>query len=157
MTRRTSAPASSAPPPVVPAPVPPQPAHVQPAAVAPTQPAARPPVSQPDQPAARLPTESIAQPKTAAASAVVAREAQPGDRICGNCSEANDPTRKFCRRCGTTLVNAQVVGAKKLPWWKRLFRRQPKEYAAGERTKSISQRDAVKCTGVVGLVEKRQH
>ncbi|HEX8959591.1 MAG TPA: zinc ribbon domain-containing protein, partial [Solirubrobacterales bacterium] len=67
-----------------------------------------------------------------------AREPQPGDRICVNCGDANDPARKFCRRCGTTLVNAQVVGARRLPWWRRLFRRTPKQYAAGERTKSMS-------------------
>lgn len=66
------------------------------------------------------------------------RQAQPGDRICGNCGEANDPARKFCRRCGTTLVNAKVVGERGLPWWRRLFTRKPKQYAAGERTKSMT-------------------
>jgi len=80
--------------------------------------------------------------------------AQPGDRICGNCSEANDPTRKFCRRCGTTLVNAEIVGAKKLPWWKRLFRRQPKQYAAGERTKGMSKEAAKAAGGGGGRIGK---
>jgi len=85
---------------------------------------------------------------------VAARAAQPGDRICGNCGEANDPARKFCRRCGATLVNAQIVGAKKLPWWKRLFRREPKQYSAGERTKSMSGQAARAAGGGGGRIGK---
>ncbi len=80
----------------------------------------------------------MVQPRPATASAASSRQAQPGDRICGNCSEANDAARKFCRRCGTTLVNAQIVGEKKPPWWRRLFARKPKQYVAGERTKSMT-------------------
>jgi hypothetical protein len=66
--------------------------------------------------------------------------AQPGDRICLTCGEPNDAARKFCRRCGSNLVAAQVVQPPKLPWWKRLFTRSPKAartYAAGERTRSM--------------------
>lgn len=65
---------------------------------------------------------------------------QPGDRICGNCSEANDATRKFCRRCGNSLVAAQIVADKKLPWYRRIFVRkpkQPKPMAAGARVSSM--------------------
>ena len=65
---------------------------------------------------------------------------QPGDRICGNCSEANDATRKFCRRCGTSLVAAQIVTAKKLPWYRRIFAPKPKQskpMAAGDRVSSM--------------------
>ena len=66
--------------------------------------------------------------------------AQPGDRICANCGEANDATRKFCRRCGTSLVTAQVVAAAKVPWYRRIFQRQPKQpkpMAAGDRVTSM--------------------
>jgi hypothetical protein len=73
-------------------------------------------------------------------ASVERRVAQPGDRICANCGEPNDPTRKFCRRCGTSLVEAKVVAAASVPWWRRIFRRQPKAakpMAAGERTGSM--------------------
>jgi hypothetical protein len=129
------------PPPVVP-PAAVQPQAVQPQAVQPqavqpqaVQPQARKPEVAADQPAARLPTAEVAsKPKPVAATQE--REAQPGDRICGSCSAPNDATRKFCRRCGASLTAAQIVAAKKLPWWKRLFGsgKAPKQYAAGERT-----------------------
>jgi hypothetical protein len=52
------------------------------------------------------------------------RRLQPGDAICGNCGEGNPPTRKFCSRCGESLVTAQHV---KVPWWRRFLpRRGPK-------------------------------
>ncbi|MBB5959287.1 hypothetical protein FHS29_005907 [Saccharothrix tamanrassetensis] len=51
------------------------------------------------------------------------RVPQPGDLICGQCGEANPPTRKFCARCGTGLVEARVVPEK---WWRRFLpRREP--------------------------------
>ena len=54
----------------------------------------------------------------------------------------NDPTRKFCRRCGNSLQEAVVVEVK-LPWWRRIFRRKPKRrYEAGERTKGMRQGNA---------------
>jgi hypothetical protein len=121
--------------PVQPAPA--QPAAPQPAPVQPTlaQPVGRKPEATSDQPAARLPTAEVAaRPKPT--TQVQQRVAQPGDRICGSCGEPNDPTRKFCRRCGASLVEARIVEAKRLPWWKRIFGggKQPKQYAAGERT-----------------------
>jgi hypothetical protein len=127
----------------------------------PSQPAARPPVGaqqppvrRPDavvgaaaarqatahgQPEARLPTAEAA-PRPKPAPTQDRRVPQPGDRICGNCSEANDATRKFCRRCGNSLVAAQIVAEKKLPWYRRLFVRkpkQPKPMAAGARVSSM--------------------
>lgn len=62
------------------------------------------------------------------------REVRPGDLICNQCEEGNDPDRRFCRRCGGSLVEAKAaVAPPPLPWWKRLFVRQPKVVAAGER------------------------
>ncbi len=54
---------------------------------------------------------------------------RPGDLICGACGEGNPPVRKFCSRCGDSLVQAEVV---RTPWWKKLLpRRGPKVVAAG--------------------------
>jgi hypothetical protein len=117
------------------------------AAVASTTPPARAPGAPiPDQPAARRPTYVPETPRPAApAQPVEARVAQPGDRICSNCSEPNDPTRKFCRRCGTSLAVAAVQPAVRIPRWRRIFRREPKAaktYAAGERTGSMKPKGA---------------
>lgn len=46
------------------------------------------------------------------------RRLQPGDLICGACGEGNPPARKFCSRCGESLVEAEVV---KRPWWRKLL------------------------------------
>ena len=85
--------------------------------------------------------------------------AQPGDRICSNCSEPNDPTRKFCRRCGTNLVSAAIVPAK-LPWYRRIFAPRPKPaktYAAGERIGSMRSGSAMGGAkqGLGGVVKGR--
>jgi hypothetical protein len=71
-------------------------------------------------------------------AAVERRVAQPGDRICTNCSEPNDPARKFCRRCGASLAAATAVPERRPPWWRRIFARKPREYAAGERRSSMA-------------------
>jgi hypothetical protein len=110
-----------------------------------TTPPARPPgTPQTGQPGARKPTLDPERPRpTTPARPIEARVAQPGDRICANCSEPNDPTRKFCRRCGTSLVAAPVQAAIRLPWYRRIFSRQPKPektYAAGERTGGMQQK-----------------
>jgi len=56
----------------------------------------------------------------------------PGDLICGDCGEGNVPTRRFCRKCGHSLAEAQV--AARPPWWRRLLTRRRKAPArAGER------------------------
>ncbi|WP_051795097.1 discoidin domain-containing protein [Streptomyces sp. NRRL S-87] len=57
---------------------------------------------------------------------------QAGDLVCGQCGAGNVPTRRFCRRCGSSLQDARV--APRPPWWKRLFTRRPKAApVAGER------------------------
>jgi hypothetical protein len=54
------------------------------------------------------------------------RRLRPGDLVCGQCGEGNPPVRKFCSRCGHSLLEADQV---KVPWWRRLvqpFRRGPR-------------------------------
>ena len=84
------------------------------------------------QPQAVKPTAVKNRPAPKKAAPV--REINPGDKICGQCGEGNDPVRKFCRRCGASLVEATVY---KLPWyralWRRMTTRQHKQ--AGARPK----------------------
>ncbi len=60
------------------------------------------------------------------------RRLQPGDLVCGQCGEGNPPVRKFCSRCGESLVAAEVV---RTPWYRRLmfWRRGPRTLEAGSR------------------------
>jgi hypothetical protein len=69
-----------------------------------------------------------------AKKAAEARVINPGDKICSQCGEGNDPIRKFCRRCGASLIEAQIFT---LPWYRRLFRRLfgGKQHQAGARPK----------------------
>jgi hypothetical protein len=57
------------------------------------------------------------------------RRLHPGDSICGYCGEGNPPTRKFCARCGESLVEAEHV---KAPWWHRFrVKRGPRKVKLG--------------------------
>ena len=88
----------------------------------------------------RKPQDVVEVPKGKPVANVPERVAQPGDRICGACGEPNDPTRKFCRRCGTSLVEARVVRRRQaalVPADLRRRQKQPKQYAAGERIDSM--------------------
>jgi hypothetical protein len=126
---------------------------VQPVTV-PAEPAARPPQGVPDQPIGRRPTDE-APPRPRPTAQGEERVAQPGDRICGACGEPNDPSRKFCRRCGTSLVEARIVAEPKRPWYRRLFgggRKAQAQYAAGER-KSSMQKGAPRTGGLRGLLK----
>lgn len=62
------------------------------------------------------------------------REINPGDLVCGQCAEGNDPDRRFCRRCGASLQQAVIFA---LPWYSRLWRRLTtrKTRQAGDRPK----------------------
>lgn len=82
----------------------------------------------PRQPEARKPAEPVVRPTVTRAPPT--RQLRPGDLICGQCGEGNDPQRKFCRRCGASLVEAEVVP---VPWWRRLLQRRRRPVAAGER------------------------
>ncbi len=74
-------------------------------------------------PAVVRPQEHLRARRTVALSEP-SRKLQPGDLVCGDCGEANLPTRKFCSRCGSSLADAQAVQA---PWWRRILpRRKPR-------------------------------
>lgn len=58
------------------------------------------------------------------------RRLRPGDLICGECGEGNAPARKFCSRCGDSLVAAEIV---RMPRWRRLLPRHgPKIVVIGD-------------------------
>ncbi len=79
-----------------------------------------PPPPPPSGPVAVQPAPPIERPKPPAPRPP-ARRAEPGDIFCGQCGQPNNPERRFCRKCGNLLAE-QVVAAR-LPWWKRIFRR----------------------------------
>jgi hypothetical protein len=83
-----------------------------------------------DQPGLRRPGAAPDAPvRKAAAPQIVPRIPQPGDRICANCREANDPKRGFCRRCGARLPVATAAISRRTPWWRRLFAPRPPRMA----------------------------
>jgi ribosomal protein L40E len=49
---------------------------------------------------------------------------QQGDLVCGSCGAGNKPTRKYCRRCGKDLAEAEVA---RVPWYRRIFRSRTKK------------------------------
>lgn len=104
-----------------------QPPGSSPEAAAATQPGAATPV----QPGAVKPG---AVKERALKNPAPTRVINPGDLICGQCGEGNDPERKFCRRCGGSLRSAAVF---RLPWYRRLWRALTtgKTRTAGERPK----------------------
>jgi len=92
-----------------------------------------------DEPISRRPTSvapAVARPRPAARSLEAPTRRHPGDLICGQCGEGNDPVRHFCRRCGNTLDEALVVS---LPWYRRFFNRvfRVREREAGWRPKRV--------------------
>ena len=81
------------------------------------------------------------------------RVAEPGDLICGQCGEVNGSDRRFCRRCGASLVEAVVV---KTPWWRKL-RRRKRVLKAGDRPRKLHRSPGRRVGGllkkvVVGVV-----
>ncbi|MGW6278561.1 zinc ribbon domain-containing protein [Kribbella sp. NPDC055071] len=83
-----------------------------------------------DEPEEVVPQAVKARPAPVRRAAPASRP-RPGELICGNCGEGNDPARKFCRRCGDSLAEAEVV---KIRWWRRIrLRRKPRVLAAGTR------------------------
>jgi hypothetical protein len=85
------------------------------------------------QPEAVKPAAAKARP-TPRAKPASTRVINPGDKVCSQCGEGNDPSRKFCRRCGASLQLATVFS---LPWYKRWWRQltTQKTRQAGDRPK----------------------
>jgi hypothetical protein len=79
-----------------------------------TLPSAEEPISR--RPISVAPT--VARPRSAPRVLEAPTRRHPGDLICGQCGEGNDPVRHFCRRCGNSLDEALAVG---LPWYRRFF------------------------------------
>ena len=58
----------------------------------------------------------------------------PGDLICGQCGVGNAPERKFCRHCGHSLAEAEVV---RPCWWQRLIpQRRRRRRHVGDRPRA---------------------
>jgi hypothetical protein len=85
------------------------------------------------QPEAVKPAAVKARP-TPRAKVAPTRVINPGDLVCGQCGEGNDPARRFCRRCGASLQQAEVFT---LPWYSRWWRKLTtrKTRQAGDRPK----------------------
>ncbi|MDJ0770649.1 MAG: hypothetical protein QNJ12_17785 [Ilumatobacter sp.] len=92
-------------------------------------------------PAAQVP--QAAKPRPKVQRQPPSRRINPGDLVCGQCGEGNTPERKFCRRCGNSLVEAEVV---KRPWYRRWIpQRKPKQtLRAGARPERGTGRDAAR-------------
>jgi hypothetical protein len=121
-------------------------APTAPAPAAPEAPPARKPTAAPEEPRARKPEKGATgpTPKPKAPDVPKVEKVRPGDRVCPSCGTGNDPTRKFCRRCGHSLLEAVVQPEpvpERVPWYRRLFGRgsgSMETYDAGERPASMS-------------------
>ncbi len=104
---------------------------VQAAAAAPSAPVAPAAPTGPVQPEAVKPMALRARP-VPKPQPKPARVINPGDKICNQCGDGNDPARRFCRRCGASLQQAVVFTP---PWYRRLIHRlrHRKVRAAGDR------------------------
>ena len=131
-SRKSGPPAWASPAPLAPAfgLVPPS---VKPAS-APERPAAPPAAMPPLPPEAVKPTV-VKVPYTPQTKVAPSRVVNPGDLVCGQCGEGNDPARHFCRRCSASLQRAQTFT---LPWYRRLWRKltSPRARRAGERPRT---------------------
>lgn len=72
-----------------------------------------------------------------------------GSRICGGCGMPNEASRRFCAKCGFSLVDARVI--QKAPWWRRVTGRE-RVYAAGTRIRPGTGRRKFRGATRVGVV-----
>lgn len=72
-----------------------------------------------------------------------------GSRICGGCGMPNEASRRFCAKCGFSLVDARVI--RKAPWWRRVTGRE-RVYAAGTRIRPGTGRRKFRGATRVGVV-----
>ncbi|HXN01553.1 MAG TPA: hypothetical protein VN973_06670 [Candidatus Dormibacteraeota bacterium] len=101
----------------------PPPAPVLAGVGAPVAAAPPPTVAPADEPMSRRPISvapTVARPRSGPRTLEAPTRRHPGDLICGQCGEGNDPVRHFCRRCGNSLDEALAV---RLPWYRRFFNR----------------------------------
>jgi hypothetical protein len=86
-----------------------------------------PPPAAPAGPTARPPAEEHERRPPKPPSAEPARpQGSPGDIYCSSCGTPNDPTRHYCRSCGSQLgaaAVAPVAADTRASWWRRLFGR----------------------------------
>jgi len=100
------------------------------ALIAPISETAAKPVA-PEQPAVVSPTEQAPKQRSFLGTMPPSRKLQPGDKVCGDCGEGNNPNRRFCSRCGASLDEAVIVKAK---WWRKFLpRRRNRVVEAGMR------------------------
>lgn len=85
------------------------------------------PASDP-QPAAVQPAPPVERFRPGPSKAAPSPAANPDDIFCGQCGEPNAKERRFCRKCGASLA-APPATARRVPWWKRLFRRSARPAA----------------------------
>lgn len=85
-------------------------------------------------PAPVLPGARAPKPRTARPAPADEPPPAPGDQVCGQCGAGNAASRKFCRRCGESLVDAPVVP--RASWWTRVTTRRPRELVAGARPRA---------------------
>jgi hypothetical protein len=131
-------PAAAPPPPPLPTPgsgAPPPPPPPPPGAERPAAPAEAMvmPVAKARHPAPQQPVPQQlgrAVPRAGRPTLPATEPLNAGDLVCGQCGIGNKPTRKFCRRCGHDLAEAEAV---RIPWWRRMFRRRAKAREAGSR------------------------
>ncbi|GAA3582009.1 hypothetical protein GCM10022235_60500 [Kribbella ginsengisoli] len=72
-----------------------------------------------------------------------------GSRVCGGCGMPNEASRRFCAKCGFSLIDAQVI--RKAPWWRRVTGRE-RVYAAGTRIRPGTGRRKFRGATRVGVV-----
>jgi hypothetical protein len=83
------------------------------------------------QPDVVSPTEQAPKQRSFISALPPTRKLEPGDKVCGDCGEGNNPNRRFCSRCGASLDEAVIVKAK---WWRKLLpRRRNRVVEAGAR------------------------